>query len=71
MTTMTAREYKSLTDSMKEINRKIDGVVDKVGNLSDRLIKLETVFKLAFWAVSASGLIGSILGIIHIFKALT
>jgi len=68
---MTAREYKALTDSMKEIHKKIDGVVDKVGNLSDRIIKLETVFKLAFWAVSASGLIGSILGIIHIFKALT
>lgn len=71
MTTMTAREYKSLTDSMKEINSKIDRLGEKVGNLSDRLIKLETVFKLAFWAVSASGLLGSILAIIHIFKAVT
>ena len=71
MTTMTAREYKALQDSMKEIKNNINTLSEKVGNLSDRLIKLETVFKLAFWAVSASGLIGSILGIIHIFKALT
>lgn len=70
MTTMTAREYKALQDSMKEIKNNINTLSEKVGNLSDRLIKLETVFKLAFWAVSASGLIGSILGIIHIFKAL-
>lgn len=55
---------------MEKLEKKLDGVVTKVGDLSDRLIRLETVFKLAFWAVGASGLLGSILGIIHIFKAL-
>jgi len=70
MANLTAREYKFLTDTMNEIKTKLGKLDDRVGNLSDRILKMETVFKLAFWAVGASGLLGSILGLIHIFKAL-
>lgn len=65
---MTNNEIHSV---MEKLDKKLDGLKEEVHSINIRLVKLETVFKLAFWAVSASGLIGTILGIIHIFKALT
>jgi hypothetical protein len=71
MGSVTDREYNLLLSSMSKFDKKIDGIVDKVGNLSDRLIRLETFLNIAIGIVSSGAITGIIAGIIYIFKALT
>ena len=71
MGNITDREYDSIIDSMKDINEEMKRLTGKVGNLSDRLLKIETVAQVAMWLVGTGGLTMIISGIIFIFKMLT
>ena len=65
---MTNKEIEEL---VKELKEKLEAITQEFHALNVRLVKLETVATVAYWAMSGGGLIGIILGIIHIFKALT